>query len=849
MTTPTDPLYSTQWHLGLIGDIETIWEEYVGAGVQVGVYDDGVDYGHEDLDGNYDSSLQVVDDLGQTVDPFPANYIPAPFPDSDLHGTAVAGIIAAEANGVGGTGVAYGASITGVNIFGPDVYGYINATSNDEFIAIVLQGVAFDISQNSWGSTPRQSATSSLAGTGFSADLEAAYAVLSSQGRDGLGTVITQAAGNDGLDANRDGINASRFTISVAATDELGNVASYSNFGAAILVAAPAAAVTTDLAGTAGSSTTDYMDDFGGTSAATPVVSGVVALMLEANTDLGWRDVQNILAASASMTGSDLGSSATGFEDGTWYVNSADTWNGGGMHVHTSYGYGMVNAYNAVRMAEVWTLFDPVAATSSNEQTVSSGVVVLGGAGGLAVPDTSSSSLFFTLTVDEAISIEHVALTLDIDSDRIGDLRVVLTSPEGTEVVVVLNSAQVRNPVDGEWVYGIESLRGELSAGTWTVEITDMRTGKLSTVSSASLEVFGSSSGVDDVHTITDEFAIMVADDASRAVLSDNNGGTDWLNFAAVSDAVLLGLNEGQAFAVDGTLYGSLSADSAFENAVTGDGDDYIGGNGLDNALYGMRGNDVLEGVQGDDQLYGDVGNDSLRGGDGTDRLDGGLDSDLMMGELGSDTYVVDNAGDLISAEIGYSAGGGTDRVESSISYVLAVGTEILSLQGSSDLTGTGRVMASDALLGNSGGNLLEGRGGNDRLNGNEGNDVLIGGEGRDWLVGDAGADVFVFRHAADSGLGWIERDFIKDFEQGEDVIDLSEIDANWLVAGDQGFNFIGSADFSGLGAASAGEVRGYNWYGRAFTLLEMDTNGDGLADMQIFVNGNSALSAGDFVL
>ena len=102
---------------------------------------------------------------------------------------------------------------------------------------------------------------------------------------------------------------------------------------------------------------------------ATPIVSGVVALMLQANPNLGWRDVQNILAASATHTGSAIGAVTPGTnENSNWFLNDAANWNGGGMHFSNDYGYGVVNAYNAVRMAEVWSLFQP-AQTSANEQS------------------------------------------------------------------------------------------------------------------------------------------------------------------------------------------------------------------------------------------------------------------------------------------------------------------------------------------------------------------------------------------------------------------------------------------------------------------------------------------------
>lgn len=101
--TSTNPLYSSQWHLSQIGDIEAIWEDYTGQGIQVGVYDDGTERTHEDLVGNYDDSLHFAGDDGQ------------PNSSSDGHGTAVAGIIGASNNNVGGVGIAYDSSITGVD--------------------------------------------------------------------------------------------------------------------------------------------------------------------------------------------------------------------------------------------------------------------------------------------------------------------------------------------------------------------------------------------------------------------------------------------------------------------------------------------------------------------------------------------------------------------------------------------------------------------------------------------------------------------------------------------------------------------------------------------------------------
>ena len=96
----------------------------------------------------------------------------------------------------------------------------------------------------------------------------------------------------------------------------------------------------------------DYQGTFGGTSAASPTVAGVVALMLQANPNLGWRDVQEILSYSSRHVGSAVGAARIGYEDNAWTFNGADNWNGGGLHFSNDYGFGLVNTLAAVRLAE-----------------------------------------------------------------------------------------------------------------------------------------------------------------------------------------------------------------------------------------------------------------------------------------------------------------------------------------------------------------------------------------------------------------------------------------------------------------------------------------------------------------
>jgi subtilisin family serine protease len=278
--TPADPYYPIQNQFSLIGDIEAVWDDYTGAGVRIGLYDDGIDYTHPDLAANYDASLHFTYG-GITYDPFPEQT-------ANAHGTAVGGIIAAVGNnGLGGAGVAWEATLTGVDF----LYELQYFTNTTVMLEALRWAANFDIMSNSWGRRPELQwyNNANVAGS-FTDQHIAVYEEIARDGRGGLGTVIVQAAGNDQLDSGGDSANATRFTLTIAATDKYGNVAYYSNFGAAILVAAPASNLSTDLPGTEGYASGDYVQGFAGTSAATPVVTGVVALMLEASPGLGRAD-------------------------------------------------------------------------------------------------------------------------------------------------------------------------------------------------------------------------------------------------------------------------------------------------------------------------------------------------------------------------------------------------------------------------------------------------------------------------------------------------------------------------------------------------------------------------------
>jgi Ca2+-binding RTX toxin-like protein len=162
---------------------------------------------------------------------------------------------------------------------------------------------------------------------------------------------------------------------------------------------------------------------------------------------------------------------------------------------------------------------------------------------------------------------------------------------------------------------------------------------------------------------------------------------------------------------------------------------------------------------------------------------------------------------------------------------------------GNDVLNGTS---GNDTLDGGAGNDTLNGRDGDDTLNGGADNDLLVGGMGHDLLTGGTGADTFDFNLIAESRPGAVYSDLITDFAPGVDKIDLSAIDANPVLAGNQAFDFIGIANFSG----AAGELRWAVSTDSSPDVLQMDINGDGAPEMEIqLLHPATALSATDFIL
>ena len=658
-----DPLVGNQWHLTRLGDLNAVWQDYTGKDVHVGVYDSGIQYAHWDLGANYDASREVVINGVK----FDGDYRPATETSeaSGPHGTSVAGLIAAARNGQGGVGVAYDAKLTGVNIFDPSSPIFVNGKDSKSFFEAVRQSDRYDVTNHSWGGRgPIITAASRTTPGSFGYEMVSALSNGTDHGRGGLGTIHVAAAGNDITDGQTDAWKTDRHVVAVGAYRESdGNASYYTSSGAHLLVSAPSndyavlggtGQVTTDLLGTNGYNTvaapkdaSDYTDGFGGTSGATPVVTGVVSLMLDANKALGWRDVRDILAYSAKLpVAFETGQTAVTYKGKDLYLNNSHfqmagqdaNWNGGAAHYSRDYGYGAVDAYNAVRMAEVWSLFGP-AKTSANEASVSTGPIAVN----MSMADTGSntpSSLFsdfigtpksFTFDVSDAIDVEHLDLTVnfkvtaayegkDYDWSMYGT-KLKLIAPDGTsgfiDTYFTADDAisGIFSLVDGAqtFTFGLAGFRGVDMLGTWTLQFeqpNDFMFDGMLTINSIKLDAYGSAVSNDNVYTYTNEFFTMAAinGEAGRKMLVDSNGGTDWINAAAVSKDVVVSLVGGQSSSFGGEKAFTIDRGSVIENAVTGDGNDTLIGNRYNNALYGMRGNDVLNGGMGDDLLSGGTG-------------------------------------------------------------------------------------------------------------------------------------------------------------------------------------------------------------------------------------------------
>jgi subtilisin-like proprotein convertase family protein len=525
---PNDTFFAQQWHLkntgqggGKVGSdmrVENVWNTYKGSGIRIGIVDDGLDILHPDLAPNVDNVANHYD-----WNDDPPDLDPSPRPNEnvkldDSHGTAVGGVAAARGNnGAGVSGVAPEATLVGFRLISsqdPD------GTTDEEDAEAMTRGKdVIDIKNNSWG-------TGAPAWETIPAGplMEAARQDAANTGRGGKGTVFVWAAGNGrdgGEQGQKDGATNSMFVTTVAGTDNRGNLAFYSEGGSHLVVSAPTSGgsrdiYSTDLRGDNGYNRTgtaqgepadrNYTDSFGGTSASSPAVAGAVALMLEANPSLNWRDVKEILLrSSVQLFPTDAG----------WVTRD------GGNPVltrikhHERYGGGLIDTQAAVALAETWQSLGPMSQMERSDSLFRS------------IPDNNSNgiNITFDFTSFGQMRIEHAKLRLDVTHAWRGDLEITLRSPSGT--VSTLASREIED--DGlnydDWIFTSVRHWGEAGVGLWTLTIKDLSSSDIGFFHSATLTLFGTDASAPQIVSHTPGPLFLRSGDPLNMTAQGTGGG------------------------------------------------------------------------------------------------------------------------------------------------------------------------------------------------------------------------------------------------------------------------------------------------------------------------------------
>ncbi|MCY3730480.1 MAG: S8 family peptidase [Rhodospirillaceae bacterium] len=530
-----DPLLAQQWHLNNTGqsgyadgsgvageDLRmqgVLRDGPTGEAVKVAVVDAGLEICHPDLKAsveagasfNFNALLTQFPSAGlwayrvESTDPF--NFDP-----TDGHGTAVAGLIAAQAdNGTGGRGVAPGVQLRGYNMLNADnqLQAFIDSLGASTFLPNSTDVDIFNMSFGGFGTRPSNPDVVD----------EQVFANGSGRLRSGLGSLYVKAAGNafnacyslvralnlqiGCMSSVADATNNLPYVIVVGAFNADGKKSSYASAGPNLWISAPGgeygtsepALLTTDPMGwsrgiplnrrlrnrsaplddeTTVNPDGDYTGLMNGTSAAAPNVSGAIAVLLEAAPQLTWRDVKHILATTARRIDPDIAPVEATFGVNTRTVRLGWTENAAGYAYHDWYGFGALDLDAALTLARQYTP-DALGAFQQSGWFES--------AGAIAIPDNDGMGAAQRLRVsglaDDA-NIEAVALEVDTRHPFPNDLGIHLVSPQGTRSVVnqVFNETLAVEDMDTlRWRLLSNAFYGENPNGDWQIEVFDAAAG------------------------------------------------------------------------------------------------------------------------------------------------------------------------------------------------------------------------------------------------------------------------------------------------------------------------------------------------------------------------------------
>eukprot|EP01097_Dermamoeba_algensis_P011139 TRINITY_DN84_c0_g1_i2.p1 TRINITY_DN84_c0_g1~~TRINITY_DN84_c0_g1_i2.p1 ORF type:complete len:593 (+),score=138.18 TRINITY_DN84_c0_g1_i2:315-2093(+) len=446
-----DPLFGQQWHLHGSPQVDInvlpVWRSGItGRGIQIAIVDDGLDTEHPDLKFNF------APEASYDYNEHKENPDPNPKDEYNSHGTSAAAVAGAGTNTFCGIGVAPNSRIAGIRMVAAPV------SDHEEAEGLVHRIDVNHIFSSSWGPTDdgqRMEGPSRLTQLAIKEGV--------TKGRNGLGTVYVWAGGNGALrgdNCNYDGFANNRFALSIGAITNNGRHAAYSEPCAALDAVTPSSGGEKDIVTTAlavlGNGCTS---SFGGTSASSPMAAGIVALILEANNKLTWRDVQGVVHLSSKKVDE---------TDEDWKQNGAGLW------VNHKYGFGLMDAEAAVKLAKTWINYP------AELPPIDSGV--LSGAAGITTKE-------FSYEVKDDITVLHVEIKFDASIHARGDLSVVLYSPSGLPSTLH-EYHEDGNPNVVAWTYTSKRYWHESSKGTWKLAVNSKSKSPFS-VNSWGLKIYG----------------------------------------------------------------------------------------------------------------------------------------------------------------------------------------------------------------------------------------------------------------------------------------------------------------------------------------------------------------------